>query len=265
MKFLALRSLYAALLCFGAGHGLAAALPVAIPVFVLAEPDAERAGIPVQPIVPAIIGLLASESGLNLVVRPYPWRRAQMLAERGDGLLYGAAVTPARLRSFRFTSPLGTVNQWLVSASPAPVAFERWEDLRGKRISIMSGGKFSPEFEARRNVQFSVEENASSMTSQISMLRAGRVDAVMVASYLEAAQLEQKLNCLFPGQVPLVVAGSPISAEPIMIAVPRSAPLDNLYPALERAAKTLAGSHAMQVVRAQSASAAICNDAAGPP
>lgn len=231
------RMILAALTCVAANTGEAIAMPQPIPVLVLAEP---ASGHGVQPIVPAIVDLLARESGLNLAVRPYPWRRAQLMAERGDGLLYGAAMTPARLHRFRFTSPLGAVNQWLVSASTAPLAFGNWEDLRNRRISIMSGGRFLAEFETRRDVLFSVSESAASMTSRMGMLRAGRVDAVMVASYLNAAQLEEKLNCLFPGAVRLVVKGRPIATEPIMIAVPRSAPLDSVYPALDQAAKRIA-------------------------
>jgi hypothetical protein len=94
-----------------------AELPAEIPVFVVGEPDAHGQPAHTQPLIPKIIQMVAAESGLHLVVRPLPWRRAQMQAENGEGLLYGASDTPERLQIFQFTKPLGTVNHaWVDGA-----------------------------------------------------------------------------------------------------------------------------------------------------
>jgi len=117
-----------------------------IPVLIAEAVDARGHPQPTPPIIAAVIGQLAAESGLNLVVHAYPWRRAQVMAENGEGLLYGAAITPERLHVFNFTRPVYDANQWLVSSTQAPLKFRRWADLRDKVISIAAGGKYGPEF-----------------------------------------------------------------------------------------------------------------------
>lgn len=105
-----------------------------VPVLIAESIDARGHPLPTPPIISAVIQQLAAESGLNLVVRAYPWRRAQVMAENGEGLLYGAAITPERLQVFNFTRPVYDANQWLVSSAQKPLKFSRWQDLRGKTI-----------------------------------------------------------------------------------------------------------------------------------
>lgn len=205
-----------------------------VPVLIAEAVDARGNPLPTPPIINAVIQQLAADSGLKLVVRAYPWRRAQVMAENGEGLLYGAAVTPERQRVFAFTHPLYDANQWLVSSAQAPLDFHRWEDLHGKVISIGSGGKYGPEFEERRDKLFKVEQNAGSMESRLKMLSAHHVDAVLVDSFRNPAQLGASLNCRFPGDH-WVVADKPVGFEPLLIAVPKGAPLGKLLPRLNNA------------------------------
>ncbi|MRX06876.1 transporter substrate-binding domain-containing protein [Pseudoduganella sp. FT25W] len=182
-----------------------------------------------------IISLLAAESGLKLVVHPYPWRRAQMKAKNGEGLLFGATETQERARVFNFTRPLYEVNQWLVTTTQRPIDFRSWEDLRGKIISISSGGQFGPEFEAQRGKTFMVEENAVTLASRFKMLDSGRVDAVLIDSNRTPPQLEVRLNCLFPGVSKWAVTPRPVNAEPAVIAVPKASSFNSYMPVLNEA------------------------------
>jgi ABC-type amino acid transport substrate-binding protein len=221
-----------ALLLPAAAH--AADSPDEIPVLIAEAIDPRGHPLPTPPIIAAVIHQLAAESGLNLVVRAYPWRRAQMMAENGEGLLYGAAITPERLRVFNFSRPVYDANQWLVSAAQQPLKFRRWADLRNKVISIAAGGKYGPEFERRRDKLFKVEENAVSTESRLKMLSAHHVDAVLIDSFRNAAQLGASLNCLFPSDR-WTVAEKSVGFEPLLIAVPKSEPLGSVLPALNQA------------------------------
>jgi ABC-type amino acid transport substrate-binding protein len=225
-----------ALLPFAAVSAIAAAggKLAEVPVLIAEAIDPQGHPLPTPPIIDAVISQIAAESGLNLVVRAYPWRRAQMMAEHGEGLLYGAAITPERRRVFAFTTPLYDANQWLVSSAQQPLKFHRWEDLRGKVISIGSGGKYGPEFEQRRNKLFKVEDNAVSTESRLHMLSAQHVDAVLIDSFRNPIQLGASLNCRFPGDH-WVVADKSVGFEPLLIAVPKSASLGKLLPTLNRA------------------------------
>lgn len=192
-----------------------------------------------------IINLLAAESGLKLVVQAYPWRRAQMKAKNGEGLLFGAAETPERARLFNFTKPLYEVNQWLVTTAQRPIDFRSWEDLRGKVVSIPSGGQLGPEFEAQRGKTFTVEENAVTIASRFKMLDTGRVDAIVIDSNRAAPQLEVRLNCLFPGASKWAVMARPVNAEPVVIAVPKASSFNSYIPALNEAIDRMSKAHAV--------------------
>jgi hypothetical protein len=95
-----------------------------IPVLIAESVDARGIQPPPPPIISAVVNLLAEETGLNLVIRPYG---ARVMAEQGEGLLYGAANTPERLPFFKFTKPVYDANQWLVYRQR-----RRWCSTAGK-------------------------------------------------------------------------------------------------------------------------------------
>ena len=214
----------------------ASAEPAAdVAVLIADQTDANGNPLPATPTTAGIISLLAAGSGLNLVVHAYPWRRSQMRAENGEGFLYGAGATPERLRIFNFSKPVYFSNQWLVTAARNPLNFQRWEDLRGKVISIASGEKFGAEFEDHRGKLFTVEENAATISSRLKMLNIGRVDAVMIDSYRSAPQLEAKLNCMFADIGKWTVVEKPVDTEPVLLSVAKSSQLNNVLPLLNDA------------------------------
>ncbi len=216
-----------------------------IPVLIAESIDARGNQLPTPPIISAVVNLLAADTGLNLVIRAYPWRRAQVMAEQGEGLLYGAASTPERLRVFRFTKPVYDANQWLVSSAQSPLVFHQWEDLRDKVISIGAGGKYGPAFEARREKLFKIEQDAGSTENRLKMLSTHRVDAVLLDSFRNAAQLGASLNCRFPGDH-WVVAEKSVGFEPLLIAVPKSPRMTKLLPVLNNAITHLKKNGSMQ-------------------
>jgi len=217
-----------------------------IPVFLPEQGAANGQPAAGSPTMSGIIKLLAEESGLKLVTHAYPWRRAQMKAKNGEGMLFGATETPERSRIFSFSKPLLELNQWLVTPAQRPINFRTWEDLRGKVISISSGGQFGAEFEAQRGKLFTVEENAVTMASRFKMLDSGRVDAVLVDSNRAPSQLEVRLNCLFPGASKWVVSTKPVNAEPAVIAVPKASPLNDYLPALNESIERMNKVHSVQ-------------------
>lgn len=206
-----------------------------IPVLLAAQTDADGKYAGVAPTVAALIQRLADESGLPLVARAYPWRRAQMLAEDGKGLLLGATATPERQALFAFTRPLYLVHQWLVANPVHQFRYQGWEDLRGKTIAISSGAKFGAEFEQRKNVLFTVAENSDSLPSRLKMLLLARVDAVLVDSYRNSATVEERLNCVYAGIGKFTVLRKPMGNEPVLIAVPKSSPFSEALPLLNEA------------------------------
>lgn len=224
----------------------AAAAAAEVPLLVAEQIDTSGRRMPSSPLVVELVKQLAEETGIKLVLSPYPWRRAQVMAENGEGLLFGAAVTPERARSLNFTRPLYAVNQWLVSSADRPLAFRRWEDLRGKVISISSGAHYGAEFEQYRGKLFTVEENAASNVGRLKMVTAGHVDAALAESVGSPEQLGAYMNCFYKDAGRWVVAEKPVGAEPALIAVPKTPPFASLLPTLNNAIEQLIKSGRMQ-------------------
>lgn len=216
-----------------------------IPVFIPEQLEPNGQPSPGMVTMSGMIELLAAESGLKLAAHPYPWRRAQMKAKQGEGLLFGATETPERLPFFSFTKPLYEVNQWLVTTAQRPIDFRSWDDLHGKVISITSGAQFGPEFEAQRGKAFTVEENANTLASRFKMLDTGRVDAILIDNNRTPQQLEARLNCLFPGTSKWAVTARPVNAEPAVIAVPKASSFNSYLPQLNEAIDRMSKTHAV--------------------
>jgi polar amino acid transport system substrate-binding protein len=229
-----------------------------IPVLIATQTDADGKQLGVGPTVAGIVQLLADESGLKLVPRAYPWRRAQMLAESGKGLLFGAAETPERLPIFAFTRPLYVVNQWLVADAARPLKYQGWDDLRGKTVSINSGSKFATDFEERKNVLFIVTENSESVQSRLKMLALGRVDVVLLDSYRNNSRFEERLNCVYAAAGKFTVLRKPMGTEPVLIAVPKASPFLDLLPALNEAIERLDKSQGIHKILETKAAGAAC-------
>ncbi|WP_432380970.1 substrate-binding periplasmic protein [Duganella sp. P38] len=235
LRYLAGIAAALALLCGSTPRALAAQAASGIAVLVADQSAPGAMPSSGQITLNGVVGLLAAESGLNLTVHAYPWRRAQLMAKNGEGLLYGAAETPERAAAFTFTKPLYMVNQWLVTPAQHHIDFRRWEDLRGKVISIGAGGHFGPEFEEHRDKTFTVQDNTATISGRFKMLNMGRVDALLIDSFRSAPQLEQRLNCLYGDIGAWAVMAKPVSAEAVTISVAKTSPLHALVPQLNDA------------------------------
>lgn len=229
-----------------------------IPFLIASQTDAQGNPLPTPPVVSGLVGLLAAESGLNLVVRPYPWRRAQLLAELGEGVLYGLAATPERSHTMNFSKPLYYAYQWLVTPARNSFPFQQWDDLRGKVISIQSGARFGAEFEERRGKLFAVEDNSSTVSSRLKMLSIGRVDALLIDSYRNAAQFEARINCSFGEIGKWTVLEKPVDTEPVLIAVAKSSKFNGILPTLNDAIERMTKSQSMQKMLEKRSASAGC-------
>ena len=83
-------------------------------------------------------------------------------------------------------------------------------------------------------LMFGLSKRAVSTESRLKMLSAHHVDAVLIDSFRNAAQLSASLNCLFPLDH-WSVAEKSVGFEPLLIAVPKAEPLGRLLPALNQA------------------------------
>lgn len=222
----------------GAAPPVLAASGPDISVLVAVQIGADGKPMAAPPFITSVVNQLAAESKLNLVLKTYPWKRALWLAEQGEGYIFGAAATPERQAVLSFSKPLYEVGQWLVLSKQRPFSFNNWNDLKGKVLAIQAGAHFMGEFETLRGTAFTVQEHSESVMSRLKMLSLGRIDAVVLDSHRNAAQLEAALNCRFGELGNWLVLPKPVATEPALFAIASASPLrkymDDINAAIDR-------------------------------
>lgn len=187
-----------------------------------------------------LIAVLAKESGLDIQTAFYPWRRAQKLAERGEGLLWGVVRTPERARVLSFSTPMFTTPVWIIVPEGKRFAYHGIQDLQGKTVSITRGSQYGGEFMAQRDKLFKVEEEAGTLRARLGMLAQGRVDLLLSASTQQTSKdYAQHLNFRWGDLGRWEVLSTPFSVDAIHIAAARDKPISQHLPALSGAIQRL--------------------------
>ncbi|HYC05114.1 MAG TPA: transporter substrate-binding domain-containing protein [Azospirillaceae bacterium] len=130
-----------------------------------------------------------------------PWKRVIASLETGAiDIVAGAFPTAAREERFLFSTPLSEVPIHIFARTDRQPTFERWEDLRGKRMVTSLGNSFGDAWDrfARENLEIVW---TSSVVEGVRMLRAGRVD--FAVSPLDAGRLAVRAAGLEGLLVPL--------------------------------------------------------------
>ncbi|MDN3575530.1 transporter substrate-binding domain-containing protein [Chitinimonas viridis] len=174
------------------------------------------------------IRLLGDEARLQFDIKAYPWRRAQRMAELGQGLLWGVSRTTRREAALLLSRPIWDTHVWMVVRSGEAFSYHGLADLRGKTLSIMRGAQYGGEFEEQRGKLFKVEEEAPSLESRLIMLGLKRVDVVLLAvTRQDPHDMEQHLNLRYGHLGRWQIINRPMVKDPIHIGVARNAPISH--------------------------------------
>lgn len=128
-----------------------------------------------------VLALLGREAGLRWRLKGYPWARAQMLAQQGEGLLFGPSATSDRQERLRFSLPFADSRVWVVQRQG-----ERWpilqaEDLGARRVCMSRSSRYSDRLEAMRATWPRKEFTDAGVVGVTRMVRASRCDVGLVA------------------------------------------------------------------------------------
>lgn len=128
-----------------------------------------------------VLALLSREAGLRWRLKGYPWARALMLAQQGEGLLFGPSATSDRQEWLRFSLPFADSRVWVVQRQA-----ERWpmlkaEDLQARRVCMSRSSRYSDRLEALRATWPRKEFTDSGVVGVTRMVRAGRCDVGLMA------------------------------------------------------------------------------------
>ncbi|MFZ6644856.1 substrate-binding periplasmic protein [Undibacterium sp. TJN25] len=150
------------------------------------------------PLVPEIINTLHAvevAGQLQFDIRRYPWKRAMINAESGEGVIFGISKTPERLRRFTYSDPVMADVAWLVAACDATFPFASVSDLKGKTIGIVRGTTYGEEFDRQANVLFKADDDTNSNPARMKKLLLKRTDAiVMYGNNVDREAYEASVN-----------------------------------------------------------------------
>lgn len=159
---------------------------------------------------------IANRLGWQLRFREAPFRRVLLMAQQGDvDIMLGPLETEERAELLDFVAPAFPPERKLFFYLDEVDRIDRYSDLEGKRIGVLSGARYFPRFDADNQL---IKENAPRYENLMRMLAKDRVD-VVIAPELVGLYTIRELD--------LAVSVSPffVPGERSYIAVSRNSPV----------------------------------------
>jgi ABC-type amino acid transport substrate-binding protein len=157
-----------------------AATPVHITLYQPENLDAKGQQIPSTPQIAKIFKYFERETGLKFDIVVLPWKRAQLEAKHGRGILYGFSKSTERLEHYRFSQPVITFHVWAISYGKANSPYAKLSDLKGKNVISGLGLSHGEEYENAKNNVFIVQEDFISYRERFRKLVHKRSDVLFI-------------------------------------------------------------------------------------
>ena len=129
-----------------------------------------------------VLRQFAQDSGTEVNIKLYPWKRAYTNAEKGLGGVIGLSRTPERMQIFDFSAPIydDSINVVVLKGKEFP--FNSLADLEGRIIGVQSGASYGSEVDAAIAAgQLSVEADQGHI-SRLNKLLHGRIEAAFIGN-----------------------------------------------------------------------------------
>jgi polar amino acid transport system substrate-binding protein len=128
---------------------------------------------------PLLIEEVFKRIGEPVTVKPYPWKRALEMGENGEAGVGGIYKNTKRLEIFDYSDPIFEERLMVYVRKGESFDFDTVNDLKGKRIGVLSGWSYGDEFDiAKEQGLFEVEEVSDDRTN-FEKLLLGRLDCVI--------------------------------------------------------------------------------------
>jgi ABC-type amino acid transport substrate-binding protein len=158
--------------------------------------DSSGKQIPNSEEINTLVSYFEREANLKFIIINLPWKRAQLEALKGDGLLYGFSKSSERLAQYRFSDTVNTLHIWGISYPEYNSRFSQLSDLKGKVVAAGAGINHGLEYEKARNNVFTVQEDFVSDRYRFRKLIEKQSDLLLLPfnQKRQRAELEQYIN-----------------------------------------------------------------------
>lgn len=169
-------------------------------------------------------------AGYKPKVTHLPWKRAQLEALDGRGILTGFSKTAERSKHYYFSRALYEDRVILVQNRSNSFPFDDFNDLVGKNIGINRGSSYSGDFPKFRDLLTLTEDPGNA--NRLQMLALERIDAGIFSG--DIFTIRYQANKLGLDIDQFVISNKPVSIDPNYIGIPKNMPDRNASEVLER-------------------------------
>ena len=144
------------------------------------------AALPGQGFVSATIADALKATGYSVEMQFFPWSRAVWLVDSDASYIgfFPAYYSRERAGRYLFSEPIGRSTMVFLERTDKPVKWANYDDLQGRRIGVVRGFVNTEELDARIAKKKLIAEEVPDDRSNILKLAAGRVDLVVIDSYV---------------------------------------------------------------------------------
>ena len=129
---------------------------------------------------PRLLDEIVKQTGYKSEIKAYPWKRALLYGESGQGAVGGAYKNDARVQTYDFSDSLYQEKLVLFVSKNKTFTFNTIDDLKGKVIGVNRGWSYGQAFDtARANKLFTVSIRNNS-NDNFKMLVHGRIDCLIL-------------------------------------------------------------------------------------
>lgn len=176
----------------------------------------------------------------NFDIQLMPWKRAYVLALRGQGGLVGVSRNQEREALFDFSQPIYNDDIRVVVLKGQGFPFRDLADLRGRRIGGVSGASYGERVDAAiRDGIFTVDRDIGQV-SRLRKLLAGRLDAAFIGNGEKGLEWVLSSHAeLTEHRAQFELLPVPLTTDPLHLAFPKAMQQREFLAAFDQATQAL--------------------------
>jgi polar amino acid transport system substrate-binding protein len=174
---------------------------------------------------PTLVESVFKRMNIPVSIKPLPWKRAQILADKGETGIAGIYKNKERIAKYEYSDEIFQEKLILFVLKGHEFPYKKIDDLAGKKIGVIRGWSYGDDFDtARKKEAFKVEEVAGDDQNFKKLLN-GRIDCLVAIEETGRSFLAQ---APFKGKI--AELSTPVAVNPTYLIFQKKAKAAELLP-----------------------------------